>query len=69
MALWAAFGYFVLHNEPVREPTSWWWLSRPFAFLGPLALTMPVILLRGRQYVKKAPPSAPGADAAATSTA
>jgi hypothetical protein len=52
MALWAAFGYFVLDNEPVREPTLWWWLGRPFAFIGPLLLTLPVIFLLGRQYVK-----------------
>lgn len=65
MALWAAFGYFVLKNEPVREPTLWWWLGRPFAFIGPLVLTLPIIFLLGRQYVKprrsttSPPPSAP----------
>lgn len=58
MALWAAFGYFVLNNEPVREPTLWWWLGRPFAFIGPLVLTLPVIFLLGRQYVKKPKPGA-----------
>lgn len=52
MALWAAFGYFVLHNKQVREPTLYWWLGRPFAFIGPLLLTLPVIFVLGRQYVK-----------------
>ena len=52
MALWAAFGYFVLHNDPVRRPTLYWWLGRPFAFIGPLLLTLPIIFLLGRQYVK-----------------
>jgi hypothetical protein len=59
MALWAAFGWFVLHNEQVREPTLWWWLGRPFAFIGPLVLTLPVIFLLGRQYVKKPKPKGP----------
>ncbi|MCB1040128.1 MAG: acyltransferase, partial [Acidimicrobiales bacterium] len=54
MALWAAFGHFVLHNEQVREPTLWWWLGRPFAFIGPLLLTLPIIFVLGRQYVKPA---------------
>jgi hypothetical protein len=54
MALYAAFGYFVLDNQPVREPTLWWWLGRPFAFIGPLVLTLPIIFLLGRQYVKAA---------------
>jgi hypothetical protein len=53
MALWAAFGHFVLNNPEQRQPDLQWWLSRPFAFLGPLALTLPIIFLLGRQYVKK----------------
>lgn len=53
MALWAAFGWFVLDNRQVREPTVWWWLGRPFAFLGPLLFTLPIIFLLGRSYVKK----------------
>jgi hypothetical protein len=65
MALWAAFGRFVLHNKQVREPTGWWWLGRPFAFIGPLVLTLPIILVLGRQYVKKAPGGAAGVAAAA----
>jgi len=38
-------------NEPT-EPTAWWWLSRPFAFIAPLLLTLPVIFLFGRRWVK-----------------
>lgn len=53
MALWAAFGHFVLHNEVLRQPDAKWWLTRPFAFIGPLILTLPVIFLLGRRYVKK----------------
>jgi hypothetical protein len=56
MALWAAFGHFVLHNEPVTHPTLKWWLTRPFAFIGPLILTLPIIFVLGRKYVKKRPP-------------
>ena len=55
MALWAAFGHFVLHNEQIRRPDAQWWLTRPIAFVGPLILTLPVILLLGRKYVKKPP--------------
>lgn len=55
MALWAAFGHYVLDNEQLRQPDLQWWLSRPIAFIGPLVLTMPVILLLGRKYVKKRP--------------
>lgn len=62
MALWAAFGHFVLHNETVREPSVNWWLTRPFAFIGPLVFTMPIILVLGRRYVKKAP-TPPGTNA------
>jgi hypothetical protein len=38
-------------NE-ATEPTAWWWLSRPFAVIGPLLLTLPVIFLFGRRWVK-----------------
>ena len=53
MALWAAFGHFVLDNQQLRRPDLQWWLTRPIAFVGPLLLTLPVIFLLGRQYVKK----------------
>jgi len=53
LAIWAAFGHFVLHNPQVRRPDLQWWLTRPFAFIGPLLLTMPIILILGRSYVKK----------------
>ncbi|MEO6988621.1 MAG: acyltransferase [Aquihabitans sp.] len=55
MAVWAAFGHYVLKNEQLREPNLQWWLTRPLAFIGPLLLTMPIILLLGRKYVKKRP--------------
>lgn len=58
MALWAAFTYFVLENEQTRTgPDLEWWITRPFAFLGPLLFTLPIIFLLGRSYVKK--PSTP----------
>ncbi|MDO8390992.1 MAG: acyltransferase [Actinomycetota bacterium] len=38
-------------NE-ARSPDGWWWLSRPFAFIGPLLFTLPVIYLFGRQWVR-----------------
>lgn len=38
-------------NE-ATEPTLWWWLSRPVAFVGPLLFTLPVIFLFGRRWVK-----------------
>ncbi|CAN5252875.1 hypothetical protein BH20ACT3_BH20ACT3_04180 [soil metagenome] len=60
LALWAAFGHFVLNNPDQRQPDLQWWLSRPFAFLGPLALTLPIIFLLGRKYVKKPAPREPG---------
>lgn len=66
MALWAAFGHFVLHGRQVRQPTIWWWLGRPFAVLGPLALTLPIIFLLGRQYVKKPRPRDPAPPAGTT---
>jgi hypothetical protein len=56
MALWAAFGHFVLDNPDQRQPDLQWWLTRPFAFLGPLLLTLPIIFLLGRRYVKKPKP-------------
>jgi hypothetical protein len=59
LAVWAAIGHFVFHNKTVTRPTGWWWLGRPFAFLGPLALTLPIILSLGRQYVKKPKPKSP----------
>jgi len=58
MALWAAFGHFVLDDSPIRQPDAQWWLTRPIAFVGPLLLTMPIILLLGRQYVKPRQPAA-----------
>lgn len=66
MALYAAFGYFVMDNQQVRRPDAEWWLTRPFAFLGPLLFTLPIIFLLGRSYVKpERPPSAPAPGPAA----
>ncbi len=59
MALHRAARYALAgkRNE-AREPTLWWWLYRPLAFIGPLLFTLPVIYLFGRQWVKKLRPSA-----------
>lgn len=57
MALWAAFGHFVLDNRQIREPDLQWWVTRPLAFVGPLLLTLPIILILGRRYVKPRRPS------------
>lgn len=59
MALWAAISHFVLKSESVREPDLQWWLTRPFAFIGPLIFTLPIIFLLGRKYVKKRPTPSP----------
>lgn len=69
MALWAAFGHFVLHDEQVRRPDLQWWLSRPIAFVGPLVLTLPIIFVLGRQYVKKPRPKGPAPETPAAATA
>ncbi|MGH9213292.1 MAG: acyltransferase family protein [Acidimicrobiales bacterium] len=45
MAVWAAFSHFVLDSDALRRPDAGWWLSRPFAFVGPLLVTLPIILL------------------------
>lgn len=52
MALWWAFSRFVLSTRQVREPDLRWWLSRPTAFLGPLLVTMPIILALGRRWTR-----------------
>jgi hypothetical protein len=41
-------------NEPT-SPDLWWWLTRPFAVLGPLLFTLPVIYLFGRRWTKRRP--------------
>ena len=68
MALQRAAKYALAGNKnEAREPTLWWWLNRPFAFIGPLVFTLPVIYLFGRQWVKKpkqpAAPSEPATPA------
>jgi hypothetical protein len=39
-------------GEEQREPDLVWWLTRPFAFLAALAVTLPVIYLFGRRWVR-----------------
>lgn len=59
MALHRAARYAIAGNRnEAREPTLWWWLYRPLAFIGPLLFTLPVIYLFGRQWMKKPRPSA-----------
>ena len=54
MALHRAVRYAVAgERNEAREPTLWWWLYRPLAFIGPLLFTLPVIYLFGRQWMKK----------------
>jgi hypothetical protein len=56
MALHRAVRYALAGNRnEAREPTTWWWLYRPLAFIGPLLFTLPVIFLFGRRWVKRAP--------------
>lgn len=53
MALHRAVRYAIAgeRNEPT-SPDLWWWLSRPFAIVGTLLCTLPVIYLFGRQWVR-----------------
>ncbi|MFT3855603.1 MAG: acyltransferase [Ilumatobacteraceae bacterium] len=58
MALWKAVRYaWAGHINEAREPTLWWWLGRPLAFVGPLLFTLPVIYLFGRKWTRKQQPS------------
>ncbi|MDO8361623.1 MAG: acyltransferase [Actinomycetota bacterium] len=53
MAFHRAVSYALAgERNEAREPTGWWWLSRPLAFVGPLLFTLPVIYLFGRRWVK-----------------
>ena len=54
MALQRAARYALAGNKnEAREPTLWWWLNRPFAVIGPLLFTLPVIYLFGRKWVRR----------------
>jgi len=53
LAIFLGLRYAVVGRNELREPTVGWWLTRPFAFIGPLLLTLPVIYLFGRQWVRK----------------
>ncbi len=56
MALHRAVRYALAGNRnEARDPTLWWWLYRPLAFIGPLLFTLPVIFAFGRQWVKRSP--------------
>jgi hypothetical protein len=60
MALHRAARYALAGNRnEAREPTLWWWLYRPLAFIGPLLFTLPVIYLFGRRWVKRTPRPTP----------
>ena len=61
MAMYAAIVHFGLDRPTVTEPTLKWWLTRPFAFIGPLVFTLPIIFIFGRQYVK-APKAKPAVE-------
>jgi peptidoglycan/LPS O-acetylase OafA/YrhL len=47
--------HWVRGGQEQRDPDLVWWLTRPFAFLGALVLTLPVIYLFGRRWVKPEP--------------
>ena len=70
MALQRAARYALAGNKnEAAEPTGWWWLGRPFAFIGPLVFTLPVIFLFGRKWVNKKPSAAAAAAIATAATA
>ncbi|HLT15491.1 MAG TPA: acyltransferase [Acidimicrobiales bacterium] len=56
MAIWWAFSHEVLGTRAVREPDLRWWLTRPTAFIGPLVVTLPIILVLGRRWTKRPTP-------------
>ncbi len=57
MALHRAVRYALAGNRnEARQPTFWWWLYRPLAFIGPLVFTLPVIWLFGRQWTREPKP-------------
>jgi len=63
MALHRAVSYALFGENEAREPTLGWWLYRPFAFVGPLLFTLPVIYLFARQWAgrsRQAPAAATG---------
>jgi hypothetical protein len=67
MAVWAAFSHFVLDTRAVREPDLRWWATRPTSFLGPLVVTLPIIFVLGRRYVKPEKPAPQPSSLASTS--
>ncbi|MEO7398669.1 MAG: acyltransferase, partial [Ilumatobacteraceae bacterium] len=71
MALSRAVSYAIHGGEnEARQPTGWWWLSRPLSFVLPLLFTLPVILLFGRRWMRSARPgSTPGSKSLPTAAA
>ncbi|WP_205528641.1 acyltransferase family protein [Desertimonas flava] len=58
MALSRAIGYAIDgDNYESTRPTLGWWLGRPFAVVGPLLCTLPVIYLFGRKWAKADKPA------------
>jgi peptidoglycan/LPS O-acetylase OafA/YrhL len=55
MAVSRGVWHWLRGGQEQRSPDLVWWLSRPFAFLGALAVTLPVIYLFGRRWVKPEP--------------
>lgn len=47
--------HWVRGGQEQREPDLVWWLTRPFAFLGALVVTLPVIYFFGRRWVRPPP--------------
>jgi peptidoglycan/LPS O-acetylase OafA/YrhL len=52
MAVSRGLWHWIRGGQEQREPDLVWWLTRPFAFIGALVLTLPVIFLFGRRWVK-----------------
>jgi hypothetical protein len=55
MAVSRGLWHWIRGGQEQRDPDLVWWLTRPFAFLGALVLTLPVIFLFGRRWVKPDP--------------
>jgi len=55
MALARGVWHWIRGGQEQRAPDLVWWLSRPFAFLGALVITLPVIFLFGKQWLEPEP--------------
>ena len=57
MALSRFVGWLVLNRIGSRQPDAGWWLTRPFAWIGPLLWTVPVIWVFSRTPLgRRSPP-------------